>query len=776
MSKEIEAAIANFRENCVWKECPEEVDYHFSYSVDSKDRRRAWFSDMFESCTIIGTVPLPLNTVISWSIKIRRTNNGKSRFIYVGVAPTDIDQGKRMNWNKSGWYFDCCSSKLCSGEPHDYFNKIYGPRKGDGEYLKEGDSIGLVMDTTKGELSFVLNGINLGVAFEGIPLDEPLVPCVLLGSEDDSIILDTSEVKADINSSIPVPANITARSMTGDSVTLKWDEVKNAVAYQVEVDGSLVWRTATGTTYTVRKLEAEVEHSFRVRAVREAKEEVKNHSGETRTAIRNKMSEWSAPVTERTHEMPFESVQWVKCPDDLDEERKYTLGAENPKVVKKAGSEKVIIIGNAPIPVEKVTSWSIKVIASKEGNGKDIFIGVAPFDIEQTSDDDFGYDAVCKCGWFIDCYDSTLYSGAPHGYKNREYGPKFEKGKYVHAGDTIGVVMDTEKGNLSFVLNGVKFGNAFSAIPTDSPLVPCVVLGCDGDSVEFAIAEVDEITTHSVQAPSSLAAKAGDSWDSISLTWAAVPGATSYQIEVDGTDFLKVTNETAYTVSGLIPNAEHNFRVRALKGISAGVWGTVKGKTKEAPKIYDCVWRKCPDYVADGRKYSLKALNKKVAKKEGHENSENLCAIIVGNAPFIPNMILPWKVKIVKSAENNCKGILVGVVPADVDQNEYYVQNKCGWFFDCYSSKLYSGPPHNYRAKEYGKRKNDGEYFKTGDTILIVVETGKGSIKFKGESFDLDVAYDGVPLDKPLVPCVILQNGGDSIELTPPSEPKFGLF
>ena len=45
------------------------------------------------------------------------------------------------------------------------------------------------MDTTKGELSFVVNGVNLGAAFDGIPLDKPLVPCVLLGYEKDSVDL-----------------------------------------------------------------------------------------------------------------------------------------------------------------------------------------------------------------------------------------------------------------------------------------------------------------------------------------------------------------------------------------------------------------------------------------------------------------------------------------------------------------------------------------------------------------------------------------------------------
>ena len=49
--------------------------------------------------------------------------------------------------------------------------------------------IGVVMDTTKGELSFVVNGVNFGVAFEGIPLDKPLVPCVVLYWKDDSVEL-----------------------------------------------------------------------------------------------------------------------------------------------------------------------------------------------------------------------------------------------------------------------------------------------------------------------------------------------------------------------------------------------------------------------------------------------------------------------------------------------------------------------------------------------------------------------------------------------------------
>ena len=55
--------------------------------------------------------------------------------------------------------------------------------------MHDGDSVGVVMDTVKGELSFVLNGVNLGVAYEGIPLDKPFVPCVFLRYEGDSVEL-----------------------------------------------------------------------------------------------------------------------------------------------------------------------------------------------------------------------------------------------------------------------------------------------------------------------------------------------------------------------------------------------------------------------------------------------------------------------------------------------------------------------------------------------------------------------------------------------------------
>ena len=175
-----------------WKECPGNVSWYRRYSVDKRNTRIAkkindWFDDWY--CTIIGNTPIPLNTVTSWSIRVLKSKNNNGNNICIGVAPSDIDQNDNSNYEKCGWYFYCYNSALISGPPHNYPGKEYGPRKEGGKYIHTGDSVGVVMDTAKGELSFALYGVNLGVAYERIPLDKPLVPCVILGWNGDSVEL-----------------------------------------------------------------------------------------------------------------------------------------------------------------------------------------------------------------------------------------------------------------------------------------------------------------------------------------------------------------------------------------------------------------------------------------------------------------------------------------------------------------------------------------------------------------------------------------------------------
>ena len=55
-----------------------------------------------------------------------------------------------------------------------------------------------------------------------------------------------------------------------------------------------------------------------------------------------------------------------------------------------------------------------------------------------------------------------------------------------------------------------------------------------------------------------------------------------------------------------------------------------------------------------------------------------------------------WKIKILKITPN--KYILVGAAPIDFDINSSNY-NTCRWYYCCYDSNLYSGPPYNYSGK-----------------------------------------------------------------------------
>ena len=466
-SDEAKFTTPDFKECCIWNECADDVYENRKYFVDEENPRIATKIG-YGDCTVIGNITLPLDQVTSWSIKILESKRNDRNGIYIGVAPSDINQNEDENYYKCGWYFHCYNSLLCSGPPHGYDGKEYGPRKEYGEYVHTGGTAGVVMDTAKGDLSFVVNGVNLGVAFEGIPLDKPLVPCVILHYDEDSVELDATEVKENVDSSIPAPSNIKTKSATWDSVTLTWDGVKGASFYQVEADGSKLWDVSTINTFRKRGLLSDTEHTFRVRAVK-----------------RNLVSEWSDAVKGMTQKAAeFSECMWKKCPSYVDMNRKYSVYKKNPQIATKKGSGLCTTIGNTPLPPNNVTSWSIKILKSEKNDGNGIHVGVAPFDINQNERRNFE-----KCGWYFSCYSSSLISGPPHKTYWEEYGPRKEKyGQYIHTGDTIGVVMDTAKGDLSFALNGVNLGDAYEKIPLDIPLVPCVLLGgYRYDSVELII-------------------------------------------------------------------------------------------------------------------------------------------------------------------------------------------------------------------------------------------------------------------------------------------------
>ena len=69
------------------------------------------------------------------------------------------------------------------------------------------------------------------------------------------------------------------------------------------------------------------------------------------------------------------------------------------------------------------------------------------------------------------------------------------------------------------------------------------------------------VRTQKLPAPSNVRVKS-ETWDSITLTWDAVEGASSYQIEVDGSKSWDASTTNTFTKRGPLPESEHTFRVR----------------------------------------------------------------------------------------------------------------------------------------------------------------------------------------------------------------------
>lgn len=168
-----------------WKKCPEDINDGRKYSFENEGDPTIAMKWGNSCSTIIGNTPFPPGEVTSCIIKVQSANNnmkkkGAGLSFYVGVAPADIDQGECYNFETCGWYLNCCRGTLCSGPPHSYAEKAYCPMKGDEPCIDPRGVFGIVADTGKGEVSFVVGEINLGAAYVGVPLDKPLVPCAIL--------------------------------------------------------------------------------------------------------------------------------------------------------------------------------------------------------------------------------------------------------------------------------------------------------------------------------------------------------------------------------------------------------------------------------------------------------------------------------------------------------------------------------------------------------------------------------------------------------------------
>lgn len=197
-------------------------------------------------------------------------------------------------------------------------------------------------------------------------------------------------------------------------------------------------------------------------------------------------SEWSDPIEFRTPAFK-ECCSWKKCPAYASEDKKYSVNRKNPRIATKIGALNCmsVILGNTVIPQGRTVRWSVKVLKSMDNECAGIYVGVAPYDVDVNKDD------VVKYGWYLDCFNSTLWSGYPQYYSGERYSRE-----QIHTGDVVCVSVDTVNGNISFSMNGGKYRVAFSKVPLYKPLLSCAVVSIENDSIELMEREEENITNN----------------------------------------------------------------------------------------------------------------------------------------------------------------------------------------------------------------------------------------------------------------------------------------
>ena len=167
--------------------------------------------------------------------------------------------------------------------------------------------------------------------------------------------------------------------------------------------------------------------------------------------------------------------------------------------------------------------------------------------------------------------------------------------------------------------------------------------------------------------------------------------------------------------------------------------------------ISNYIFRQPPPDMNSNNSYMLSGDDNNILTKT---SSDSIMGVLCENELDALIEEHKWKIKILKSATNN---IMVGIAPGDFDFNSSRYDN-CGWYFYCYNSSLYSGPPFNHSGKNTNLGKVDNE-------IIVIMNMKNKTLKFIINNEDKGESYTDIPIDKPIYPAVFLYNKNDSVEI-----------
>lgn len=433
------------------------------------------------------------------------------------------------------------------------------------------------------------------------------------------------------------------------------------------------------------------------------------------------------------------------------------VDAADKRVVRATDSDVIVVSEQTIAPSSGHHKYAIKVIESAEP--RNIYVGIAPVgDVDPAA-------SCALSGWYLHVASATLISGPPHNYSATPMPLAAGEGiaNYagnLFAGDVITLDFDATVGSLAFSINRKNVGVAYTGIPLDKPFVVAAMLG-ENDVIRL------EVVDNSSTAPTSFHTTSVES-NAVALAWrcddASLPAGAVYRVSCE-------YSESGYAGGAVAPIVyEGSAAECSVKGLIAGVSYDFY-VTRSGSDVWSAPLRVT---TTPAKAFSEARLLRNSVEGRGIEVAEGgLSAVSKGAGSWhalLADAVVPregkrrFGVKIV-SLKGSSADMLIGVAPADIDPNFTEGHPTYGWFFSCYRSNIVSGPPHNASYLNYDPART---HVQTGDLVEVFCETvaaeGTATLSFAVNGKALGPAFLGIPLDKPLVPVVLMRNDGDAVE------------
>lgn len=314
-----------------------------------------------------------------------------------------------------------------------------------------------------------------------------------------------------------VPSHLRAMTIAGDHIHLEWDEVENASSYDLEVDGVAI-DVGTSTQYKHSGLEADTEHTYRVRA--------RHHSV---------VGNWSEPVTYTTLSGVPLNLRAVSTSNEVTLSWDPVIGSvgyeveADGKVIPNGLSTTYVHAGLKPFTEH---TYRVRAIG-KAGAGpwSELLTTITGLDVPVLSSQALSKTAI-SLSWTV-VPGATTYE-------------LMVDGEVIDVGNVTAYLHD---GLLPYSWHAYRVRAKSGALPGpwSTALMKATQLGTPVITKLYAASS--EIT----------------------VEWEAVPGATGYEIEADSV-IVDVGTATTYIHRNLLPNTVHTYRVRAKSGNDVGDW------------------------------------------------------------------------------------------------------------------------------------------------------------------------------------------------------------